>query len=262
MIDLTTLEGADTPGKVRSLCAKARAPRPERPDHPAGRRGLRLRRPGRRRREALERHRHPRRRRRHRVPLAAAPAARSSSPTPRTPSPPAPTRSTWSSTAARSWPGATCDVFEEIVAVKEACARTARRPPQGDPRDRRAGHLRQRPARVLAGDAGRRRLHQDLHRQDRRPPRPCRSRWSCSRRCATCARADRRQVGVKPAGGIRTTKDAHQVPGAGQRDRRRRTGSTRTGSGSAPPACSTTCCCSGRSCAPAHYSGPDYVTLD
>ncbi len=28
MIDLTTLEGADTPGKVRSLCAKARVPDP------------------------------------------------------------------------------------------------------------------------------------------------------------------------------------------------------------------------------------------
>ncbi|MFL6145819.1 MAG: deoxyribose-phosphate aldolase [Labedaea sp.] len=35
MIDLTTLEGADTPGKVRSLCAKARRPDPERPDVPA-----------------------------------------------------------------------------------------------------------------------------------------------------------------------------------------------------------------------------------
>lgn len=32
MIDLTTLEGADTVGKVRSLCAKARRPDPERPD--------------------------------------------------------------------------------------------------------------------------------------------------------------------------------------------------------------------------------------
>jgi deoxyribose-phosphate aldolase len=35
MIDLTTLEGADTTGKVRSLCAKARRPDPERPDVPA-----------------------------------------------------------------------------------------------------------------------------------------------------------------------------------------------------------------------------------
>jgi deoxyribose-phosphate aldolase len=34
MVDLTTLEGADTPGKVRSLAAKARRPDPERPDTP------------------------------------------------------------------------------------------------------------------------------------------------------------------------------------------------------------------------------------
>ena len=35
MVDLTTLEGADTPGKVRSLCAKAMRPDPERPSTPA-----------------------------------------------------------------------------------------------------------------------------------------------------------------------------------------------------------------------------------
>jgi len=34
MVDLTTLEGADTPGKVRSLCAKARTPDPSDPDVP------------------------------------------------------------------------------------------------------------------------------------------------------------------------------------------------------------------------------------
>jgi deoxyribose-phosphate aldolase len=34
MIDLTTLEGADTPGKVRALCAKARRPDPSDPDVP------------------------------------------------------------------------------------------------------------------------------------------------------------------------------------------------------------------------------------
>ncbi|MGH3980145.1 MAG: deoxyribose-phosphate aldolase [Pseudonocardiaceae bacterium] len=34
MVDLTTLEGADTAGKVRSLCAKARRPDPEQPDVP------------------------------------------------------------------------------------------------------------------------------------------------------------------------------------------------------------------------------------
>lgn len=34
MVDLTTLEGADTPGKVRSLAAKALLPDPDRPDTP------------------------------------------------------------------------------------------------------------------------------------------------------------------------------------------------------------------------------------
>jgi deoxyribose-phosphate aldolase len=34
MVDLTTLEGADTPGKVRALAAKARRPDPEYPDTP------------------------------------------------------------------------------------------------------------------------------------------------------------------------------------------------------------------------------------
>jgi deoxyribose-phosphate aldolase len=35
MVDLTTLEGADTPGKVRSLAAKARRPDPDVPDTPS-----------------------------------------------------------------------------------------------------------------------------------------------------------------------------------------------------------------------------------
>jgi deoxyribose-phosphate aldolase len=35
MVDLTTLEGADTPGKVRALCAKARRPDPADPGAPA-----------------------------------------------------------------------------------------------------------------------------------------------------------------------------------------------------------------------------------
>ena len=35
MVDLTTLEGADTPGKVRNLAAKARRPDPDRPDTPS-----------------------------------------------------------------------------------------------------------------------------------------------------------------------------------------------------------------------------------
>src|SRR4030088_696197 len=35
MVDLTTLEGADTPGKVRSLCAKAMRPDPSDASTPA-----------------------------------------------------------------------------------------------------------------------------------------------------------------------------------------------------------------------------------
>src|SRR5689334_6544298 len=35
MIDLTTLEGADTPGKVRHLCAKGVCPDPQRPEIPS-----------------------------------------------------------------------------------------------------------------------------------------------------------------------------------------------------------------------------------
>jgi deoxyribose-phosphate aldolase len=34
MVDLTTLEGADTPGRVRALCAQARRPDPADPDVP------------------------------------------------------------------------------------------------------------------------------------------------------------------------------------------------------------------------------------
>jgi deoxyribose-phosphate aldolase len=35
MVDLTTLEGADTEGKVRALAAKARRPDPDRPETPS-----------------------------------------------------------------------------------------------------------------------------------------------------------------------------------------------------------------------------------
>ena len=40
-----------------------------------------------------------------------------------------------------------------------------RRAPEGDPRDRRARHVRQRPPRLAARDGRRRRLHQDVDRQ-------------------------------------------------------------------------------------------------
>ena len=35
MVDLTTLEGSDTPGKVRHLCAKAVCPAPSMPEIPS-----------------------------------------------------------------------------------------------------------------------------------------------------------------------------------------------------------------------------------
>jgi len=47
MIDLTTLEGADTPGKVAALCAKAGAPRSRRSERAGGGRRVRLPEPGR-----------------------------------------------------------------------------------------------------------------------------------------------------------------------------------------------------------------------
>ena len=66
MVDLTTLEGADTPGKVASLCEKARQSRPRRRRRPAGRRGLRLSRPRRRGETRARRLGRRRRRGRHR----------------------------------------------------------------------------------------------------------------------------------------------------------------------------------------------------
>ena len=42
MLDLTTLEGSDTPGKVRHLCAKAVVPGPDAAGDPVVRRRLRL----------------------------------------------------------------------------------------------------------------------------------------------------------------------------------------------------------------------------
>ena len=124
MIDLTTLEGQDTPGKVRALCAKALRPDPSDPTTPqvaaicvypdmvADRRG------GAARRRSTSPAWRPRSR-------AGGPASTSSWPTPATRWRPAPTRSTWSSTAAPSSSGRYLEVFDEIVAVKR---RLRRRP--------------------------------------------------------------------------------------------------------------------------------------
>ena len=194
MVDLTTLEGQDTPGKVRTLCAKAMRPDPTDPGCPStaaicvypdmvpiakqalgqrrqhrrgrhrvpqrpGRDGHQARRHQGRRRGGCRRDRHGHRPRR--VPDRPA-TCRSSRRSPR---------------SARRVPGP-----------------TGRGAPQGDHGDRRAPDLRQRPQGVLALHARRRPLHQDLDRQGAagrdaagdadhagggpRLPRGYRSRWS------------------------------------------------------------------------------------
>ena len=57
------------------------------------------------------------------------------------------------------------EAFDELVAAREAAGSDAS---EGDPRDGRARVLRPGAAGVDARDGGRGRLHQDLHRQDRR----------------------------------------------------------------------------------------------
>ena len=186
MIDLTTLEGADTPGKVRSLCAKARPPRPADPTCPPAAAvcvygdmvAVAV--------EALGGSGRARRRGRHGVPerprVARGQARRH-----------------------RRRRAAGADEIDMVIdrgaflsgrylrglrrdrAPSRGGLRTAVGAPQGDPRDRRAADLRQRAARVLARDARGRRLHQDLDRQGRAGRDARRSRSSCSRWCATAA---------------------------------------------------------------------------
>ena len=69
MIDLTTLEGADTQGKVRSLCAKATLPDPTDPTTPRVAAVCVYSDLVRIAADALRRHRYPRRGRRDGVPL-------------------------------------------------------------------------------------------------------------------------------------------------------------------------------------------------
>ena len=70
-----------------------------------------------------------------------------------------------------------------------------------------------------------------------------------------------RQVGVKPAGGIRTSKDAIKLPGPGQRGRRRRLARSRL----VPLRrlqLLNDLLLQRQNLATGRYSGPDYVTLD
>ena len=142
MVDLTTLEGADTPGKVRGPVregAPARSGRPRRsrrsppsaytPTWSAVARERAGRQPGRGRLGG------------DRVPVRARVARGEAGRRRRGGERPAPTRWTWSSTAGRSWPAGTAQVYEEIARGPRGVRARA---PQGDPGDRRAGHPRQR----------------------------------------------------------------------------------------------------------------------
>ena len=164
MIDLTTLEGKDSDGKVRRLVREGAAARPVRPDAAAVRRRLRLpdvRPAG----EGADR---------------AAAGVRVASVATAFPSGHAPL-----ATRIAEVEAAVADGADEIDMVIDRGAFLSgpvrrgrrrdragegglrRRAPEGDPRDGRAGDARQRPPRLAAGDAARRRLHQDVDRQGR-----------------------------------------------------------------------------------------------
>ena len=175
MVDLTTLEGADTPGKVRGLCAKARQPDPADhavppvaavcvyPDLVA----VARERAGRQRREGrLGGHRVPVRPR-----LAGGQAGRRGR------------RGRGGRRRGRHGhrPGGVPG--RPVRAGRRGDPGGPRRlrpgPPQGHPGDRGAGHPGQRGPGLLAGHAVRGGLHQDLDRQGVARPRPRRSPWSC-----------------------------------------------------------------------------------
>ena len=242
MVDLTTLEGADTPGKVRALSAKARRPDPTDPTCPPVAAAVcvypdMVPTP----RRAVARQRREGRRGRHGLPRGRAALAVKL----------ADTRDAVAAGAdeidmvidrGAFLAGRYRQVYERDRRGQAGLRRGERppRPPQGDPRDRRARDVRQRPPRVAGSAmlAGADFIKTPPARS--RPPRRCPSRWSCSRRSATSA-ADRR-AGRGEAGRRHPHREGRdQVPRAGQRDRGRRLARPRLVPASAPPACSTTC---------------------
>ena len=96
-------------------------------------------------------------------------------------------------------------VSDEIAATKEACGAAHLKVilETGELPD-----IRQRPDRQRNRHARRRRFHQDLDRQSRHPPPRCPSRSSCSKRSAIIFYETGIRIGMKPAGGIRTAKQA------------------------------------------------------
>ena len=161
MMDLTTLEGADTPGKVAALCSKALRPDPSRPRRAAGRGRLRLPEPRPGREARLEGSS---------VKVASVatyfPSGQASLDVKF-----AEVRDVVALGAdevdmvidrGAFLSGRYAKVYDEIVQGQGGLRGRA---PEGDPRDGRARHVRQRAPRLAARDGGRRRLHQDLDRQ-------------------------------------------------------------------------------------------------
>ena len=161
MMDLTTLEGGDTPGKVAALCSKAVRPDPSDPAHPVRRRGLRLPEPRPDRGRAAARHGRQGRVRRDRVPVRPVAARRQ-----------APRRRGRRRDGRRRGRHGHRPRRVPLRPLREGLRRDRpregglrRRAPEGDPRGRRARHLRQRPPRVDPGHGRGSRLHQDVDRQ-------------------------------------------------------------------------------------------------
>ena len=162
MIDLTTLEGQDTPGKVRQLVRQGRVPGPDDARDPVVAAVCVY--------PAL-------------VPVVARRAARAPA--------------SHIAAVSTGFPSGQTSLDDQAAGDEEAVAAGAdeidmvisreaflagddarvhggdrarqggvrRRAPEGDPRDRRAADLRPRPPRLDARDGGRRGLHQDLDRQ-------------------------------------------------------------------------------------------------
>ena len=204
--DLTTLEGQDTPGKVAALCSKAIRPDPTDPSVPSVAAVCVYPNLVPAAKERLARHRASRSRR----VATAFPSGQSPLDVK--------LREVEDAVALGAdeidmvidrgafLSGRYAQVYDEIVRVKEAC---------GEAHLKvilevvRARHLRQRPPRVAARDGRRRRLHQDVDRQA--PGRGDAARAARDARGdPRRLRGDRPPVGMKPAGGIRTSKNAIQ----------------------------------------------------
>src|SRR5947208_10706147 len=230
MVDLTTLEGADTPGKVRALCAKARRPDPTDPSCPSVAAVCVY--PS---MVATA------------VDAVAGSAIHVASVATAFPSGQAPLAVKLADTRAAVSDGADeidmvinrgaflsgryLDVYEEIVAVREACGEAHLKVilETGE----LATYDNVRRASWLAMLAGADVIKTSTGKVSPAATLPV--TLVMLEACRDFRAATGRQVGMKPAGGIRTAKDAMKYLVLSTR-RRGRTGWTRGGSGSARPA--------------------------